>query len=790
MVETLIKQSLKEKLKEIFGFDAFRGEQEIIINNIVSGKNTFVIMPTGAGKSLCYQLPAMVLEGTAIVISPLIALMKNQVDQMTAFGINAQFLNSTLNKAEMTKVKNDVLSGECRLLYIAPESLTKEDNLLFLKKAKLSFVAVDEAHCISEWGHDFRPEYRRIRGILDDINPELPVIALTATATPKVQQDVQKNLNMDEAMIFKSSFNRKNLYYEIRPKVDSKKQLIRYILNNKGKSGIIYCLSRKKVEEIANLLSVNGVKALPYHAGLDSDTRMRNQDSFLNEEADVIVATIAFGMGIDKPDVRFVIHYDAPKSLEGYYQETGRAGRDGLEGNCLMFYSFDDILKLEKFNKDKTVTERDNAKALLMEMVAYSNLGICRRRQLLSYFGEYAEKDCGFCDNCLKPTKKFKIEDEAVLGLKAIYQVGERFDIQHIADVLTANTANAYIRSYEHDKLEVYGKGKGMFVKSEEEEDDDEEDEEVDTTGDDDSEDDDAPPVVEKAPTPKKVEKPSKKNDDKKTPNDYWVSILRQMMAQGFIEKDIENAYGVVKLTQKGKNFIEDSYPITISEDHNYENTESSDDDDIQMNGGPSGGGGAFDAALFELLKALRKKIAKEKNVPPYVVFQDPSLEEMATTYPTTSQDLAQINGVGLGKVQKFGKPFLELISKYVEDNEIETTQDLVVKSAVNKSKIKIFIIQQIDRKIYLDEIAESKDLTMTELIEEIEHICYSGTRLNLDYYINQVIDEDHQDEIYEYFMSAETDNIRAAQKRFERDDIPEEELRLMRIKFLSEMAN
>jgi ATP-dependent DNA helicase RecQ len=792
MVEAAIQQSLKEKLKEIFGFDAFRGEQETIINNIVSGNNTFVIMPTGAGKSLCYQLPAMVLDGTAIVISPLIALMKNQVDQMTAFGINAQFLNSTLNKSEMNRVKTDVLSGECRLLYIAPESLTKEDNLTFLKKAKLSFIAVDEAHCISEWGHDFRPEYRRIRGIIDDIDSRLPIIALTATATPKVQQDIQKNLTMEESHIFKSSFNRKNLYYEIRPKIDSKKQLIRYIANNKGKSGIIYCLSRKKVEEIASLLAVNGVKALPYHAGLDSDTRMKNQDAFLNEEADVIVATIAFGMGIDKPDVRFVIHYDAPKSLEGYYQETGRAGRDGLEGNCLMFYAYDDILKLEKFNKDKTVTERDNARALLNEMVSYSNLGVCRRRQLLSYFGEQTEKDCGFCDNCLKPTKKTKIEDEAVLALKAVLQVGERFDVQHIADVLTANTSNAYIRSHEHDKLEVYGKGKGMFVAhDEDDDDDDEEEEEVELEISDDDDDDDAKPVAAKSPSPaKKAEKAPKKQDNKRSSNYYWVSVLRQLMVLGFLEKDIENAYGVVKLSEKGKAFIEDSHPVTISEDHNYENTESSDDDDISMNNNSSGGGGAFDAALFELLKALRKKIAKEKNVPPYVVFQDPSLEEMATTYPTTSQDLANINGVGLGKVQKFGKPFIDLITKYVDDNEIETTQDLVVKSAVNKSKIKIFIIQQIDRKINLDEIVEVKDLTMPELIEEIEHICYSGTRLNLDYYISQVIDEDKQDEIYEYFMTAETDNIGAALKEFESEDISEEELRLMRIKFLSEMAN
>ncbi|WP_064196183.1 MULTISPECIES: ATP-dependent DNA helicase RecQ [Emticicia] len=792
MVDAAIQQTLKEKLKEIFGFDAFRGEQEPIIHNIVSGKNTFVIMPTGAGKSLCYQLPAMVLDGTAIVISPLIALMKNQVDQMSAFGINAQFLNSTLNKSEMTRVKNDVMSGDCKLLYIAPESLTKEDNLTFLKKAKLSFIAVDEAHCISEWGHDFRPEYRRIRGIIDDIDPNLPIIALTATATPKVQQDIQKNLSMEQSHIFKSSFNRKNLYYEIRPKIDSKKQLIKYIANNKGKSGIIYCLSRKKVEEIAGLLNVNGIKALPYHAGLDADTRMKNQDAFLNEECDIIVATIAFGMGIDKPDVRFVIHYDAPKSLEGYYQETGRAGRDGLEGNCLMFYAYDDILKLEKFNKDKTVTERDNARALLMEMVAYSNLGVCRRRQLLSYFGEYTDKDCGFCDNCIKPTKKIKIEDEAVLGLKAIIQSGERFDVQHIADILTANTSNPYIRSYEHDKLEVYGKGKGMFVShDEDDEDDEEEEEEVELElSEEDEEDEETKPVAAKSSKPsKKAEKPTKKSDNKRTANDYWVSILRQMMVLGYIEKDIENSYGVVRVSEKGHKFIEDSYPITIAEDHNYENTESSDDDDITTNNSSSGGG-AFDAALFELLKALRKKIAKEKNVPPYVVFQDPSLEEMATTYPTTQQELAQINGVGMGKVQKFGKPFLDLITKYVDDNEIETTQDLVVKSAVNKSKIKIYIIQQIDRKINLDEIVEAKDLTMAELIEEIEHICYSGTRLNLDYYINQVIDPERQDEIYDYFMSAETDNIAVALKEFESDDITEEELRLMRIKFLSEMAN
>ncbi|MFN4086336.1 MAG: RecQ family ATP-dependent DNA helicase [Spirosomataceae bacterium] len=764
-----LQQMAKDKLKEIFGFDHYRGNQEIIIQSILDGKNTFVIMPTGAGKSLCYQLPAIVQEGTAIVISPLIALMKNQVDQMTAVGINAQFLNSTLNKSEMNKVKTDVLQGSCKLLYIAPESLTKEDNLDFLKKAQISFVAVDEAHCISEWGHDFRPEYRRIRSIIESINPTLPIIALTATATPKVQLDIQKNLNMDDSVVFKSSFNRKNLYYEIRPKVNSKKQLIKYVLANRGKSGIIYCLSRKKVEEIAELLNVNGVKALPYHAGLDPDQRMKNQDAFLNEECHVIVATIAFGMGIDKPDVRFVVHYDAPKSLEGYYQETGRAGRDGLEGNCIMFYSFDDILKLEKFNKDKNVAERDNAKALLMEMVAYSNLGICRRRQLLSYFGEYMEKDCGFCDNCLKPGKKYKVEKEASWALKAILQTGERFSINHVADVLTANKSNPYIQSYQHDQLEVYGKGLQYFN--------------VKSTADDEDEDEEEDAKTAPAKTDFNI-------DQKLTLADRWISLLRQLMVLGYIDKDIEN-YGVVKLTDKAKTYLEDPFPLELTEDHNYENTEGSNDDEMQT-APASTGGGAFDQALMELLKSLRKKIAKEKAVPPYVVFQDPSLEEMATTYPTTAQELAQINGVGMGKVQKFGKPFLELISKYVEDNDIETTQDLVVKSTVNKSKTKIFIIQQIDRKVDLEEIAESKDMTLEELIEEIEHICYSGTKLNLNYYINQVIDPDKQRDIIDYFMHADSDNIKVALEEFADydDDFTEEELRLMRIKFLSDHAN
>ena len=733
-VDAVVLDTLKERLKEIFGYSQFRGEQEVIIQNILLGKNTFVIMPTGAGKSLCYQLPALVSDGLTIVISPLIALMKNQVDQLTAFGVNAQFLNSTLTKSEMTRVKSDALDGSLKLLYIAPESLTKEDNLDFLKRVKISFVAIDEAHCISEWGHDFRPEYRRIYGIIENIG-NLPIIALTATATPKVQQDIRKNLQMEEAETFKSSFNRKNLYYEIRPKKDVKKQLIRYVRNNKGKSGIVYCLSRKTVEEVAELLTVNDVRALPYHAGLDSNTRMANQDAFLNEEADVIVATIAFGMGIDKPDVRFVIHYDVPKSLEGYYQETGRAGRDGLEGNCLMFYSYEDIQKLEKFNKDKTVTERDNARHLLNEMVAYSTLGVCRRRQLLSYFGEYLEKDCGFCDNCVKPTEKTKVQDGVILVLRTVQLTEQRFDCEHIADVLTANE-NQYVKSYEHDKLDVYGKGLEISESRE-----------------------------------------------------YWISTIRQLVIFNYLEKDIEN-YGVIKLGEKGTNYIIDPYPVTLHKDHNFDEEEVKPEDDDKDAAAGGGSAHAYDEALLGMLKALRKKVAKEKNLPPYVIFQDPSLEEMATTYPTTQQEMAQINGVGMGKVQKFGRQFIDLITRYVEENEIETAKDVVIKSTVNKSKIKIFIIQQVDRKVSLDEIAEVKDLALADVIEEVEHICYSGTKLNLDYYINQVIDRERQQDIYDYFMTAETDNIAAALGEFANDEISEEELRLMRIKFLSELAN
>ncbi|MBX2952222.1 MAG: ATP-dependent DNA helicase RecQ [Leadbetterella sp.] len=773
MISESVEQRLKQNLKEIFGFDNFRGEQEKIIKSVIFGKNTFVIMPTGAGKSLCYQLPATVLEGTSIVISPLIALMKNQVDQLTAYGVNAQFLNSTLNKSEMNRVKNDVINGVCKLLYIAPESLTKEDNLEFLKKAKISFVAVDEAHCISEWGHDFRPEYRKIKDIIENIDSGLPIIALTATATPKVQLDIKKSLNMDDSVIFKTSFNRANLYYEVRPKQNAKKQLIKFVSQNKGKSGIVYCLSRKKVEEIAELLNVNGFKALPYHAGLDSDIRMKNQDAFLNENCDIVVATIAFGMGIDKPDVRFVVHYDAPKSLEGYYQETGRGGRDGLDGTCLMFYALDDITKLEKFNKDKNVTERDNAKALLMEMVAYSSLGVCRRRQLLSYFGEQMDKDCGFCDNCKKPTKTFKGKEEVELVINTILKTEQRFSANHIADVLTGNDKdNPAIVSYEHNKLEYFGQGLKYFDLEDKFEDEEEE------------EDEDAI-VVNKKP------KADINADGRLSASDKWVSIIRQLMVFGYLEKDIDN-YGVVKVTQKGQNYLKDPYSVTFHEDHDLNETEGSGEDELQQTPGNAGGSGASDQALLELLKSLRKKIAKEKNVPPYVVFQDPSLEEMATTYPSNVNELAQVNGVGMGKVQKFGKPFLDLINKYVEDNEIETTHDLMVKTTVNKSKTKIFIIQQIDRKIDLEDIAEAKEMSAEEIISEIESICFSGTKLNLDYYINQVIDKEKQHDIYEYFMTSASDDIRAALKEFEdyEEEVTEEELRLMRIKFISEMAN
>lgn len=736
MTQTLEKDvtsTLKDNLKQVFGYPQFRGNQEIIIKNILQGKNTFVIMPTGAGKSLCYQLPAVTMSGTAIVISPLIALMKNQVDQLNALGVNAQFLNSTLSKAEIAKVKKETLSGDIRLLYVAPESLTKEENIAFLKNSNISFVAIDEAHCISEWGHDFRPEYRKIKTIIDQIG-NFPVIALTATATPKVQLDIQKNLQMEDADIFVSSFNRSNLHYEVKPKINTRKQLIKFIKQHKGKSGIVYCLSRKKVEEIAELLKVNDIRALPYHAGLDADVRVKNQDAFLNEDADVIVATIAFGMGIDKPDVRFVIHYDTPKSLEGYYQETGRAGRDGLEGHCLMFYSPNDILKLEKFNKDKSVTERDNAKYLLNEMSSYAESSVCRRRQLLHYFGEiYKDQLCsesGGCDNCHIPKDKtYEAKEKLQLVINAAKQTGQRFNAEHLADVIRG-VANEYAVSYGHTQLAVFGKGK------EEEE-------------------------------------------------KHWLSVIRQALLYDFLEKDVDNV-GVLKVSDRGEKFLQRPSPITFAKDHDYADTEAEDDEPTENNTNQTR---SYDQVLFDLLKGLRKKVAKQMSLPPYVIFQDPSLEEMATTYPTNMEELSQINGVGQGKARKFGKQFIDLVNKYVEENEIETASDVVVKSMVNKSKIKIFIIQQIDRKVDLEEICQAKGVTMDSVIQEIEHICYSGTKLNLDYYIDQIMDEDRQQDIFDYFMSAETDNIATALEVLGEEEYSEEELRLMRIKFLSEVA-
>ncbi|MEQ8478500.1 MAG: DNA helicase RecQ [Fulvivirga sp.] len=720
---------LRGKLKEVFGYSQFRGTQEAIIQNILNKHNTFVIMPTGAGKSLCYQLPSLVADGLAVVISPLIALMKNQVDQMNAFGINAQFLNSTLSKSEITRVKKECLNGSIKLLYVAPESLTKPENVDFLKKVDIAFVAVDEAHCISEWGHDFRPEYRRIKEIIAQIG-DLPIIALTATATPKVQLDIQKNLNMEGANLFKSSFNRTNLFYEVRQKRHAKKQLIQFLKEHKGKSGIIYCLSRKKVEEIAEMLNVNGFNAAPYHAGLEAGIREKNQDGFLNEDIDIVVATIAFGMGIDKPDVRFVVHYDVPKSLEGYYQETGRAGRDGLEGHCLMFYSHNDINKLEKFNKDKPVQERENSRVLLQEMSFYAESPVCRRKQLLHYFGEeYMQDNCGGCDNCVNPKDKYEGKDYVHKAIDAALQTGERFGLNHLVHVLRG-ISNQYTQSYSHDKLQIFGQG-------------DNEDEE------------------------------------------FWKSVIRQTLIYEYLEKDIENI-GVLKVSEKGKAFLDNPESVMLAKDHEYTTGEEEDEivERVPINAK------AYDEELFTLLKAFRKKLAHQLDLPPYVLFQDPSLEEMATTYPTTEEELAQINGVGVGKVAKFGKEFISLIKEYVEENDIVTASKVVVKSSVNKSKMKIFIIQQIDRKIDLDEIAESKGITFEALLDEIENICYSGTRLNLDYYIDEILDPDKQDDIFEYFLNAESDSIEEALEDEDNEDYSEEELRLMRIKFMSEYAN
>ncbi|MFC4210816.1 DNA helicase RecQ [Pedobacter lithocola] len=728
-----VKKSLFDNLQNFFGFDNFKGDQESIITNILEGNNTFVIMPTGGGKSICYQLPALMSEGTAIVISPLIALMKNQVDQLRAFGGNdsiAHFLNSSLNKSEITQVKSDLLSGHTKLLYVAPESLAKQENIEFLNLIKISFVAVDEAHCISEWGHDFRPEYRKIKQVIAGLGDNIPIIALTATATPKVQQDIMKNLGMTEATLFKSSFNRPNLFYEIRPKRDITKEIIKYIKSNPGKSGIIYCLSRKKVEEVAEALNLNGISALPYHAGLEPKIRAETQDRFLMEDAEVIVATIAFGMGIDKPDVRFVIHHDVPKSMEGYYQETGRAGRDGGEGVCIAFYAQKDVDKLAKFMKDKPVSEREIGTQILKEVIDYAESGVCRRKQILHYFGEnFNETGCNcMCDNCKKPKKQFEAEEHLSTVLKFIEKTGEKFDDSHLLNVfLGLETAQTI--AYEHSKVPEFGIGKqdGALM---------------------------------------------------------WKSIIRQAVLNNFLYKDIDN-YGLLKLTKQGKDFIINPYSLKfILNEPIIETGTDDDDDDVKH------GSGALDAHLLQLLKDLRKKIAKQKSVPPFVVFQDPSLEEMCTHYPITSEELKQISGVGSGKAMKFGTPFIELIKKYVEDNDIERPIDLIIKTQANKSQMKVSIIQNIDRQIGLEDIADSKGITYEEILKEVESIVNSGTKLNLNYFIDEVIDDDRQDEVFDYFRAAESDSIDEALNELGETDYTREEIQLMRIKFMSELGN
>ena len=725
----LNNSTIHDYLKKYFGFDTFKGNQEPIIRNVLAGRDTFVLMPTGGGKSLCYQLPAVMKKGIAIVISPLIALMKNQVDAMRNFSTDddvAHFLNSSLTKTEIARVKKDVLSGKAKLLYVAPESLTKEENIEFLKNIDISFYAIDEAHCISEWGHDFRPEYRRIRPIIDMIGRS-PIIALTATATPKVQHDIQKNLSILDADVFKSSFNRPNLYYEVKSKQDVTKEIIKYIKNNSGKSGIIYCLSRKKVEEMAEVLKVNGIKALPYHAGMDSATRTMNQDKFLMEEADIIVATIAFGMGIDKPDVRFVIHYDIPKSLEGYYQETGRAGRDGGEGNCIAYYSYNDILKLEKFMQGKPIAEQEIGKQLLLETVSYAESSVCRRKLLLHYFGEeYLQENCEACDNCLHPKSQFEGNEAVVSVLETILAVKEKFKADHIANILSGKITSA-IKSYKHHKLEFFGIGEDK--------------------------------------------------DEK-----FWNMVIRQALIATFLTKDIEN-YGLLKLTPKGMEFLENPTSFMLAEDHDYADTT----DEENAFGARTA---AVDEELFSILKDLRKKLSKQKDVPPFVIFQDPSLEDMAIQYPITMDELQNVSGVGAGKAQRYGEEFIEIIKKYVEEKEIIRPLDMVVKSVVNKSGIKVYIIQSIDMKRPLEDIAEAKGLEMSELISEIEAIVNSGTRINLDYYINSNIDEERQHDIYAYFREeAESDSLEAAIKELG-NEFEEEEIRLVRIKFLSEMGN
>ena len=724
------KLNLTNTLKKYFGFDTFKGDQEQIIRNLLDGNDTFVLMPTGGGKSLCYQLPSLVMEGVAIVISPLIALMKNQVDAMRHYSEEdgvAHFLNSSLNKSAIDQVKSDILNGKTKLLYVAPESLTKEDNVEFLKNVKISFYAVDEAHCISEWGHDFRPEYRRIRPIINMIG-QAPIIALTATATQKVREDIKKILGMPDAKEFKSSFNRPNLYYEVRRKTnDIDKDIIKFIKANSGKSGIIYCLSRKKVEELAEILKANGINASAYHAGMDSAARSAVQDDFIKENIDVIVATIAFGMGIDKPDVRFVIHYDMPKSLEGYYQETGRAGRDGGEGQCIAFYSNKDMQKLRKFMQGKPVSEKDVSDELLKETEAYAESSVCRRKSLLHYFGEtYVEENCRNCDNCLNPKKQVEAKDSLCAVIETIMAVKENFKSDYIINVLLGKETSE-ILAHKHEDLEVFGSGEG-------------EDEKV------------------------------------------WNAVIRQALIAGYLSKDVEN-YGLLKVTPAGVKFLKKPVSFKIVEDTDFDEGE---EDEAPVRGG---GSCAVDPALYSMLKDLRKKMSKKLDVPPYVIFQDPSLEAMATTYPVTLEELQNIPGVGAGKAKRYGQEFCVLIKKHCEENEIERPEDLRVRTVANKSKIKVSIIQAIDRKVALDDIALSKGLEFGELLDEVEAIVYSGTRLNIDYFLAEIMDEDHMLDIYDYFRESTTDKIDDAMDELG-DDYTEDEIRLVRIKFISEMAN
>ena len=722
---------LHDKLKEYFGFSSFKGNQEAVIRNVLEGKDTFVLMPTGGGKSLCYQLPALLMDGVAIVISPLIALMKNQVDAMRTFSAEsgiAHFLNSSLNKAAVAQVRADVLAGKTKLLYFAPESLTKEDNVAFLHKIKVSFYAIDEAHCISEWGHDFRPEYRRIRPIINEIGTA-PLIALTATATPKVQMDIQKNLGMSDASVFKSSFNRPNLYYEIRPKRNVDHDIIRFIKQNEGKSGIIYCLSRKKVEELTELLVANGIRARAYHAGMDAATRAANQDDFLMERVEVIVATIAFGMGIDKPDVRYVIHYDIPKSLEGYYQETGRAGRDGGEGYCLTFYSYKDIQKLEKFMQGKPIAEQEIGKLLLLETVSYAESSMCRRKTLLHYFGEdYTEDNCGNCDNCRDPKPKIDARAALKMALEALRDIGDKFKADYLVNVLVGKTT-ALIKSYGHNKSKWFGAGADHDAR-------------------------------------------------------FWGAVLRQALILGLVDKNIEN-YGLISINKKGEGYIALPFPVTVTLDHDYDEEEKE-----AESVAPMGKGGAADEELFSMLKDLRKKVAKQHGLPPFVIFQDPSLEDMAVQYPITIEEMQNITGVGVGKARKFGEEFVKLIKAYVEEKEIIRPQDMVVKGVASKSGNKIFIIQSIDRKMDFEDIARAKDLDFDELLTEIEGIVNSGTKLDISYYLKGFMDEDKIEDIYLYFKEdAESDSLDAAIEELGAD-YTEEEIRLVRIKFMCEQGN